>query len=172
MATEQRLPTVNSDDGEWGGHLNAFLGKEHYTADANVTYPGTSTNGGHKTITIRPGTATAGTAPLKFSTGPVLTALEVGAVEFTDGGVNGKLYVTYNQANTPTRLTVAAYNDASGATGDIYYRDANGNFARLAKTTDTHVLTLAGGVPTWAAPSGGGGGLTFAQTYAITTLIG
>lgn len=171
MATEQRLPTVNGDDGEWGGHLNAFLSKEHYTADANVTYPGTSTNGGHKTVTIQPGTATAGTAPLKFTSGTLMSAAEVGAIEFNDNGTNGKLYATYRQATTTTRLTVAAYNDASGATGDVYYRDASGNFVRLAIGSTNHVLTVTGGVPTWAAPSGGGG-LTFAQTYAVTTLIG
>ena len=165
----QRLPIVNGDDGIWGDTLNNFLGKEHYDIGGGTD---SALNGGHKTITIRPGTTAANTAPLKFSTGPVMTTPEVGAVEFTDAGANGKLYVTYNQASTATRLTVAAYNDASGATGDIYYRDANGNFSRLAVGTNTHVLTLSGGLPVWAAAPGGGSGLTFAQTYAVTTLIG
>ena len=162
MAIEQRLPVVGNDDGVWGDDLNAFLGKEHYNADTTLT-PGTSTNGGHQTVTIRPGTATAGTAPLKFTTGPLLTAPEVGAVEYNDNGTNGKLYTTYKQATVTTRMTVAAYNDASGATGDMYYRDSSGNFIRLAATTDTFVLTLASGVPTWAAP---GSGLTQPQVFA------
>lgn len=160
----QRLPIVNGDDGIWGDTLNNFLAKEHYDTGAD-----SALNGGHKTITIRPGTTAANTAPLKFSTGPVTTTPEVGAVEFTDAGANGKLYVTYNQASTATRLTVAAYNDASGATGDVYYRDANGNFTRLAAGTNTHVLTLAGGLPTWAAPSGGSG-LSQQQVMAISSM--
>jgi len=39
----------------------------------------------------------------------------------------------------------------SAADGDILYR-TGGVWARLAKGTDGHVLTLASGVPTWAAP--------------------
>lgn len=45
----------------------------------------------------------------------------------------------------------------SAADGDILYRSA-GAWTRLAAGTNTHVLTLAAGLPTWAAPSGGGGG--------------
>lgn len=160
---DQRLPTVNGDDGAWGDILNEYLGKEHYNGDGNFV-PGTSTNGSHKTITIRAGTATAGTAPLKFASGTLLSAAEAGAVEFN----SNKLYFT--QTTGPTRLTVATYNDASGATGDTYYRDSSGNFVRLAAGTNTHVLTLAGGVPTWAAAPGGGSGLTQQQTMAISSM--
>jgi hypothetical protein len=39
----------------------------------------------------------------------------------------------------------------SAADGDILYR-TGGVWARLAKGTDGHILTLASGVPTWAAP--------------------
>ena len=157
MAIEQRLPVVNSDDGIWGDDLNAFLGKEHFNADPTLT-PGASKNGGHKTITIQAGTGTANTAPLKFTTGTLLSAPEAGAVEYYDNLTNGNLYVTYTQATVATRLKIAAYNDASGATGDVYYRDANGNFARLPVGSNTNVLTLAGGVPTWATAGAGGTG--------------
>jgi hypothetical protein len=162
MAIEQRLPTVNGDDGIWGDNLNTFLGKEHYNGDATVT-PGTSTNGSHKTITVRPGTTGAGTAPLKFASGPLMTAPEAGAVEF----LTDKLYFT--QTTSTTRLTVATYNDASGATGDLHYRDSSGNFIRLAIGSNTNVLTVAGGVPTWAAASGGSG-LTQPQVMAISSM--
>lgn len=165
MATEQRLPVVNSDDGEWGGHLNAFLGKEHYNGDPTVT-PGTSTNGGHKTITIQPGTATANSAPLKFTSGTLLSTPELGTIEFNDNGTNGKLYATYKQATVTTRLTVAAYNDASGATGDVYYRDVNGNLIRLAIGATNDVLTVTGGVPAWSAPTPGASPYDYGMTYA------
>lgn len=42
------------------------------------------------------------------------------------------------------------------ATGDILYASASNTLSKLAAGTNTHVLTLSGGVPTWAAPTGGG----------------
>lgn len=41
-------------------------------------------------------------------------------------------------------------------TGDILYASATNTLSKLAATTNGYVLTLAGGVPTWAAASGGG----------------
>lgn len=45
----------------------------------------------------------------------------------------------------------------SAANGDILIR-SGGSWTRLAKGTDGQVLTLASGVPSWAAATGGGGG--------------
>lgn len=45
----------------------------------------------------------------------------------------------------------------STAEGDIIYKGASG-WTRLAKGTDGQVLTLASGIPSWAAGGGGGGG--------------
>lgn len=42
------------------------------------------------------------------------------------------------------------------ATGDLIYASAANTLSKLAATTDGYVLTLAAGVPTWAAASGGG----------------
>jgi hypothetical protein len=146
---EQRLPVVNGDDGQWGSILNQFLGKEHYNDGTD-----NPVNGGHQTITVRPGTTTAGTAPLKFTSGNLLTTPEPGAVEF----YSDSLYVT--QTTGATRKKVAAYDDSSGATGDLYYRDSSGYFVRLPIGTSTNVLTVSGGLPTWVPASGGGGGST------------
>jgi len=133
---DQRLPTVNADDGAWGNILNQYLAKEHYnTGLDNIA------NGGHKTITVQPGTTAAGTAPLKFTSGDLLATAEVGAVEFNAD----KLYVT---TSTPTRKTIAAY-DASGATGDVHYQDSSGNFHNLAIGSSNQVLAVAGGLPQW-----------------------
>jgi hypothetical protein len=41
----------------------------------------------------------------------------------------------------------------SDATGDIYYRDSGGNLARLPVGSNTNVLTLSGGLPSWQAGS-------------------
>src|SRR5664279_2723261 len=116
MSTPQRLPIVNSDDGIWGDIIRQYLLKEHYDDGTD-----NAINGGHKTITVRAGTTVAGTAPLKFTSGPLNTAAEVGAVEF----LTDKLYLT--QTTGPTRKVIAAYDDSAGATGDVHYRDSSGN---------------------------------------------
>jgi hypothetical protein len=70
------------------------------------------------------------------------------------------------------------------ATGDILYASAANTLSKLAAGTNTHVLTLSGGVPTWAAPTGGGlsnivedttpqlGGQLDMQTFNITGDLG
>ena len=44
----------------------------------------------------------------------------------------------------------------SDAEGDVYYRNASGVLTRLAAGSDTEVLTLASGIPSWAAGGGSG----------------
>lgn len=156
---EQRLPIVNGDDGNWGTILNQFLEKEHYNTGADLP-----ANGGHKTITVRAGTATAGTAPIKLTSGTLLTAPEAGAIEF----LSDKFYMT--QTTSTTRKTVAMYDDTSGATGDIYYRDSSGYFTRLPIGSTNNVLTVVSGLPAWAAPTGGGSGLSQQQVMAINSM--
>jgi len=94
---QQRLPAVNGDDGAWGDILNLFLSQEHYnTGLDNVA------NGGHATITIRPGTTAASTAPLKFTSGSLMTTPEAGAVEF----LTDKLYFTKTTTPTTARMVI------------------------------------------------------------------
>mgnify|MGYP000459866547 CR=1 FL=1 len=92
----QRLPRVDDDDGIWGDILLKYLTKEHYNIDNDD-----ATNGGHKNVTIRPGTAGAGGAPLTFTSGTLLTTPEVGAMEFA----GDNLYLT--QTSGATRKKVA-----------------------------------------------------------------
>jgi hypothetical protein len=138
--TVQRLPIVNSDNGVWGDILRQYLMKEHY--DDGTDNP---INGGHQTITIRAGTATAGTAPIKFTSGTLLSSPEAGAMEF--GGDN--YYVT--DTSGPTRRKIAAFDDTSGATGDIYYRNSSGFFTRLGIGSASNFLTVSSGIPAWTA---------------------
>lgn len=138
MSTPQRLPIVNSDDGTWGDIIRQYIMKEHYNDDTD-----NAANGGHKTITVRAGTATAGTAPLKFSSGTLLSSPEAGAVEFN----SDSLYFTITTGSV--RKKVAIYDDASGATGDTYYRDSSGNFVRLPIGGSGKVLKVSGGLPSW-----------------------
>ncbi|MCA9325215.1 hypothetical protein KDA23_04095 [Candidatus Saccharibacteria bacterium] len=163
---QQRLPIVNSDDGTWGDIIRQYLMKEHYNDDTD-----NPVNGGHQKITIRPGTATAGTAPLKFSSGTLLSTPEAGAVEFN----SDTLYFT--QTTSTTRKKIAAYDDSSGATGDIYYRNSSGVFTRLAAGSNGQVLNLAGGIPAWSnrehAPTAiwGDGVLSSSITAGLTTYV-
>lgn len=140
MSFPQRLPITNSDDGQWGDILNQYLSKEHYNTGLNDP-----TNGGHQTITIKPGTTVTGTAPLKFSSGSLLSSPEVGAIEFN----TDRLYFT--QTTSTTRKTIAAYDDAAGAVGDMYYRNAGANIIRLGVGSAGQGLSVIGGVPGWAA---------------------
>jgi len=147
---QQRLPIVNSDDGVWGDIIRQYIMKEHYNDDTD-----NPVNGGHKTVTIRPGTATAGTAPLKFSSGTLLSTPETGAVEFN----TDSLYFTITTGTV--RKKIAMYNDTAGATGDLYYRDSSGNFARLGVGVNGKTLRVSGGVPAWSD--------TDPATYATST---
>lgn len=135
---ENRLPIVDGDDGVWGEIVNQFIEKEHYNTGTD-----NAANGGHKTITIRPGTTGAGTAPLKFTSGPLMTSSEVGAMEFN----NDKLHFTVTTG--AVRKTIALYDDTSGATGDIYYRSSGGEFTRLAAGSNGDFLKVASGLPSW-----------------------
>ena len=138
---QQRLPIVNSDNSAWGDLLNQYISKEHYN-NIGVDDP---LNGSHKTITVRPGTTAAATAPLKFNSGPLMSIAEVGAIEF----LTDRLYFT--NSTGAIRNTVATYDDSLGATGDLHYRDATGNFVRLPIGSTSQVLSVAAGLPAWSS---------------------
>lgn len=154
---QQRLPYVDGDDGDWGDILNQFIEKEHYNTALDDP-----ANGGHQKITIRPGTAAAGTAPLKFTSGTLLSAPEAGAVEFQ----NDKLYFT--ETTGPTRKTIAIYDDTSGATGDTYYRDSGGDFVRLGIGSEGKVLRVTSGLPAWGDASSQFATTTKTIDYTVT----
>ena len=64
-------------------------------------------------------------------------------------------------------LTSLASLGASLVSGDIIYATAASTLARLAKGADGTVLTLASGLPSWAAPSSGG--MTLLGTLTTTS---
>lgn len=142
MSTPQRLPIVNNDDGVWGDIIRQFLMKEHYNDDTD-----NAVNGGHQKITVKAGTTAAGTAPIKLTSGSLMTAAEAGAIEFN----NDFLYFTITTGSS--RKKVALYDDTAGATGDLYYRNSSGYFTRLAIGTDGQILKTNSGSPTWSDPN-------------------
>lgn len=131
--------------------------KEHYNDDTD-----NADNGGHQRITIRPGTAASGTAPLKFASGTLMTTPEAGAVEFN----NNNLYFTITSGSV--RKRVAMYDDAGSATGDLYYRDGSGNFTPLGIGSTGQVLSVAGGVPTWQTTNSSVPTATKTTSYTIS----
>lgn len=158
MATPQRLPIVNSDDAVWGDILRQYLMKEHYNDDTD-----NADNGGHQRVTIRAGTATSGTAPLKFTSGTLMTTPEAGAMEFN----NNLLYFTITSGTV--RKKIAMYDDSTGATGDLYYRDGSGTFTPLPVGSSGQVLGVAGGIPSWQANNPALATSTKTSSYTMTS---
>jgi hypothetical protein len=77
-----------------------------------------------------------GTTGLTTSGGPITsrgTITLAGTLGATYGGTNQNTY----------------------ATGDILYASATNTLSKLSVSTNGYVLTLAGGLPTWAASTGG-----------------
>jgi hypothetical protein len=153
--TQQRLPTIDGDDGTWGDILNQFLAQEHYNGDVNVTH-GTSTNGGHQNVTIQPGTALL--APLTFQLGVNLTTAAAGSVEYN--GTN--FFLT---PGSTRKQAVLESSTATTATADLLYRDSSGNFTPLAVGGTGNLLTVSSSVPVWTAtPTLGNGTTATTQT--------
>lgn len=138
----QRLPIVDGDDGEWGTILNQYLSKEHYNTGTD-----NAANGGHKTVTIQPGTTAAGTAPLKFTAGPLTTTAEAGAVEF-----NGN-HLHFTHPTGSSREIVATI-PATGTAGEVYYRGANGTLVAVSGGGGSQGDYLRiDGYPEWVSPT-------------------
>jgi hypothetical protein len=142
MATPQRLPIVNSDDGTWGDIIRQYLKLEHY--DDGTDNPGI--NGGHQNVTIRPGTTSAAPLTFKSSGAALLSTPADGAVEY----VSSAFYITTGS----TRKRIAIYDDSSGTAGDLYYRDGSGNFVRLGLGSTGQVLKAGASSPAWGTVNG------------------
>jgi len=108
-------------------------------------------------------TAAAAATNLGLGTGdsPQFTAVNVGAASDTtlsrkSAGVlqveSSELYV---QGGTDVAVADGGTGLSSYAAGDIIYASGTTTLAKLAKGSDTQVLTLASGVPTWASPTTG-----------------
>jgi len=108
----------------------------------------------------------------------MITSIGAGSGTVTSVGVSGGttgLTVTGSPITTAGTITIGgalvAANGGTGqtsySTGDLLYASGATTLTKLAVGSNTEVLTLAGGVPTWAAPAGGGAsdldGLTDAE---------
>lgn len=141
------------------------------------TYTLTITGGGGVTSvsgTINRVTSTGGTTPVidisatfeallgkvanPLSQFASTTSLQLAGVISNETGSGSLVFGT-----SPT-LATPVINVGSDATGDIYYRSSGGAFTRLPIGSSTNVLTVTGGLPVWAAATGGGGTYTANET--------
>ena len=101
---------------------------------------------------------------LKKSVSGTETVVQVGPLTTSDLTEGSNLYFTTARAQAAvTSVTgnagtaTTATNVAGGANGSIPYQTGAGTTSMLAAGTNGQVLTLASGVPTWAAATGGTG---------------
>jgi len=99
--------TVIGNDAVGLGSNSVVLGNDDIITTALKGNVGIGTDSPTAVLHLKAGTATAGTAPLKFTAGTLLTTKELGAVEFIDDGTDGKLYITLNIGGTLTRKEIA-----------------------------------------------------------------
>jgi len=104
--------------------------------------------------------ATSHTVTLSNSGGSI-QLIEGSGITLTTGGSGSAGTVTIASTGG------GGFSDPMTTAGDIIIRDGSNTTTRLAAGTNTHVLTLSGGVPVWAAPPGAGSGLTYAQSKAL-----
>jgi hypothetical protein len=95
-----------------------------------------------------------------------------GTVAYTDVGTLSSL-VSVGTITTGTwsATAIAATRGGTGltsyATGDIVYASATNTLSKLTAGTDGQVLTLASGVPSWAAPTGASTGKAIAMALVF-----
>ncbi|MEC9454350.1 MAG: hypothetical protein VYE58_04665, partial [Pseudomonadota bacterium] len=95
--------------------------------------------------------------------------LGAGAQHITVGTVNAStnaFSLAVAEGGTGAATATAGFDALSPMTaeGDVLYGGTSGTVTRLAKGSNDEVLTLASGVPTWAAAGGGGGAWTYIST--------
>jgi hypothetical protein len=158
------------------------------TTTVTGTYPNfTITSNDQYTGTV---TSVTGTAPIASSGGATPAISISQATTSTDGYLSSTDWTTFNgkqdalvsgtnikTVNGTTLLgsgdlgTIGSAYGGTGfstyATGDLVYASATNTLSKLTAGTNGYVLTLAGGVPTWAAASGGG--TTFSPYQFIAT---
>lgn len=114
----------------------------------------------------------ASTGTFSLTNGKTLTVLKTISLTATD---DTGVYTLPTGTKTllATTGSPAALVIASQATGDILYADSATSWARLPKGSDTQVLTLAGGIPSWAAAGGGGANTALSNlaSVAINTAL-
>jgi len=86
----------------------------------------------------------------------------------TGGGTSGDVTLSLS---TPVSATNGGTAQSTYTTGDLLYASATNTLSKLNVGTTGQILTVAGGVPSWATASSGGGGLTFIKKQTVGTSV-
>lgn len=144
----------------YDAHVGAIVTVQEGTTNGGTTWQGTSSAGG-----------TLGTTAIAFSQFGTLVP-PVGLSDIEDIATK-KLLGRHSSGNGQIQqvtLTQALdFINASVAQGDILYRDS-GSWKRLAAGSNGEVLTLASGVPSWAAAAAGWEGVANGNSTSVSEL--
>jgi hypothetical protein len=78
---------------------------------------------------------------------------------------------TYYTGSAWANLDTTGMTNPMTTTGDTIYSSSGSTPARLGIGTTGQVLTVAGGVPSWATPAGGSSGLTLIKSQTVGTTV-
>lgn len=143
------------------------------TGPTGPTGPQGATGPAGDNMSVELGAAAAKTTPVDADKLGILDSAASWAMKvFTWGNLksaiaSASMTMTNKTLTSPT-MTSPAINLGSDATGDLYYRKADGAFARLGIGSTDDVLTVASGLPSWAAPAGGGGMYSLISSTTIS----
>jgi len=153
------------------GTVATIAGSQAFT---NKTYNGLTVTSSTGTLTITDAKTLSVSNTLTF-TGTDSSSVAFGAggtVAYTNVGTLSSL-VSVGTITTGTwsATAIAATRGGTGltsyATGDIIYASASNTLSKLTAGTDGQVLTLASGVPSWAAPTGASTGKAIAMALVF-----
>ncbi len=99
-----------------------------------------------------------------------ITTVGTDSLVFTEFTANPSLYLLKANNLSDVASKTASFDNLSpmSASGDIIYGAASGTGTRLPKGSDTQVLTLSSGIPTWSDPTGSGANLSLKIIQLIT----
>lgn len=169
--------------GTTGITFTQFGAQTSYSAGTGLTLAGTTFSITDTTVTANSygSASTVGTFTVNGQgqlTAASSTSIAIGAAAITSGTINtARISGSYTGITGVGTLTAGTWNGtaiASGyggtgfstyATGDIIYASATDTLSKLAAGTNGYILTLAAGVPTWAAaPASGVTTISFGTT--------
>lgn len=150
--------------------------------DAGVTVPATVTGGDKGAGTINAGglyvngsavltsavTSVSGTTNRITSTGGTTPVIDISASYVGQTSITTLGTLTTGAASTGFIIGGVTMTLSSDATGDIYYRNSSGILTRLGIGSTGNILTVSGGLPSWAAPATSGTVTSIATTSPIT----